>query len=223
VFLDQTRRSDSSRRHEVPSNTALARDRRKRTRWWSLPAVVALVLGLTACGDDGTDTTTATDGPATDGPATADDADADAAAGDGAPDEEATAQEEEAAGGDAPAACDLLSVDEVEAAAGYPVELDQSPIEWMCNWDAADRVGGVALTVQPDMLATQDFDSVVDVGAEGAEPVDGIGDAAYRQTQPVDQLMVAHGDALIGVTVSNTDGDPEQVQRDLAQLVIDRL
>lgn len=185
--------------------------RRRRARLVAAVVGVCVLIPLAACGDDDNGATAGGPGDADAGPTTDTEPGADDPAG-------ATPGDDAA---DLAPACDLLTGAEVEAALGMHVAQAPTASDLMCNYDVTDAVGGVLLTVQPDVLATQSFEAVAGLAGD-PEPVEGIGDGAYRVADPVDQLLVARGNSVFGLSVSGSF-DAEQVQRELAEAVLARM
>lgn len=195
----------------------------------SAPAVLLLLLPvLGACGDDGDDGDGDTDSPETSATATVTLTDATSAA------------TSEPAPAGLPAACDVLTAEDVAAAYGVdfgPAEpgggvANEGDLSWEsdnCDWEAEDLVEvQLALAGPEDYTPAFTCQEPTDIGST-VEPVAGIGDQAWWEVDdagPLEaSLRVCTASAIFQIDLGYEDGvdfegDPKAQSIALAGVVL---
>jgi hypothetical protein len=195
-------------------------------RIWAALAVLTLVGGLTACGDDDDtatdDTATTTDGGTTDDGGTDDTITDDAMTGD---DGTTTGASGEAPTGEA---CELLTEADIESVlTGYDVRSAQDEGETLCSYSSTVPFAVATLTIERDELSDQSFDEAVEGLAgftgETPEPVDDLDVEAARIGGSTPAVFLARGDDVVALVLATEDGDDEEAHLELARLVAARL
>jgi hypothetical protein len=192
---------------------------------------LGLVLGAVACGDDdggdaapADDTTTTTDDDGEDGDdTTTDDGGDDTTTTD---DGDTTTTDDGGDGGGTTDACELVTLEDAEAAVPSAGDLDQEASPNTCSYTSIQPFTVVTIVVQPDALAASSFEEALEMAGDMVEgeltPVEGLGDDAASLSGSFPMLFVASGDTLLTVSVL-ADDDSDEAQRELAEVALSRL
>lgn len=181
----------------------------------TLATIVLLTLILSCGGDDDADSVDDSGGEPT-AEATTDSTSDDSGDDDG---------DGGSSGGDDLDVCSLITEGEASEALGEKItstEPTTFPPLYSCTYDSENGV--ITLTVVTG--TREEVEAIYEVGTEGYEQVDGVGEKAHWSGSPADTLEVLEGDYNVSISVfslGEEELDYKQLSIDLAGSALDRL